>query len=112
MNSMIVGELFTKYKEDHVDSNVKQYKDMLKRLDEYGQLLRDTAKSKIEASIAESDENARELAKIWPLRENYRLDVEKKNAALSSLLKRAKDAIQIIKDIENPPVDVKGKKKK
>jgi len=40
------------------------------------------------------------------------LDVERKNSALSSLLKRAKDAIQIIKDIENPPVDVKGKKKK
>jgi len=62
--SMIVGELFTKYKEDHVDSNVKEYKDMLKRLDEYGQLLRETAKNRIESSIADCDENARELARV------------------------------------------------
>ena len=52
------------------------------------------------------------LSQLWPLRENYRADVEKKNAALQALLKRAKDAIQIIKDIENPPLDPKAKKKK
>ncbi len=32
---------------------------------------------------------------LWSLRENYRVDVEKKNASLNALLKRAKDAIQV-----------------
>ena len=57
-------ELFSEYKEDHIELNLRQFQEMNKKLEDYGQMLRESAKENINQSISICDENARELAKV------------------------------------------------
>ena len=99
------------YNETRLGENEERFKryDLLLK-----QLVIDTKKNtseRIDYLIQESDENAGKFVDLWQLRENYRLDVEKKNQSLLFLLNKTKEAIQTCRDIDNPPVDNKKKKK-
>jgi DNA-binding ferritin-like protein len=104
-------ELFLKYEERHASENKKRFEDMTERLKKIGSDLRIQTIERIEQLIDEAEASSKKMGQLWELRENYRLDVEKKNASLAALMKRAADAVQTIKDLENPP-DPKAKKKK
>lgn len=99
------------YKETRLGQNEERFQKYNEILQ---QLVIDTKKNvsdRIEYLIEETDEEAKRYASLWELRETYRLDIEKKNQSLAFLLNKTKEAIQTCREIDNPTLDNKKKKK-
>lgn len=86
---------FTEISQKFVDFNAK---------------LREDTKTHLRTLVESAYANSLEMSKLWPAREEYRLEAEEKNNALYYLLNRSKEAIQKAKDIENGVDDPKAKK--
>ena len=104
-------ESVAEYKESRLGQNEERFQKLDEKLKQLAKDMKKDTSDRIEYLIQESDDNAKSYAELWQLRENYRLDVEKKNQSLEFLLNKTKEAIQTCRDIDNPPVDNKKKKK-
>lgn len=104
---------------DDKQRNDASFERIRARAIEFGAMYREQLKGRIEELHAAQKENRLAMANAWNKRELYRFETEAKNASLTYLLKRAKDAKVTAKDMEIKAADEaakleaknKGKKK-
>ena len=87
---------------DFADSRCQ---DVATRFAQLNSSLKDEVGDRVDFIIKEAVADATELAKLWELREKYRLWVDGQNSSLSSLLKRAVVAQQTAKAAERKAAD-------
>jgi hypothetical protein len=62
--------------------------------------LRDETRQQINGLVSTANENVKQLANIWNLRETYRTSVNRKNESLKYLLHRSVEAVNIVAEEE------------
>ena len=80
--------------------NNTQCKNLVELLNSFNGTLRNELKDRIQELAATALSNSRELAQLWVAREQYRLDVQKKNESLKYLLERAVEAQSVVAEEE------------
>ena len=112
------NELVLKTRQEEKERIDNYYQRLLTRSDEISELYRVESKQRVEklSEVYRSQRN--EMADIWNLREQFRVETEKKNAGLYYLLKRGKDAktaaaaSEAAAEAERLKQEAKNKKKK
>jgi len=87
---------------DFADS---RFQDLANNFAQLNNSLKDEVRERVNFIIKEAVGDATELAKLWELREKYRLWVDSQNSSLGSLLKRAAAAQQTAKAAEKKAAD-------
>jgi len=87
---------------DFADS---RYADLATQFAQLNSSLRNEVGDRVDFIIKEAAGDATELARLWELREKYRLWVDAQNSSLSSLMKRAAAAKQTAKAAEKKAAD-------
>ncbi len=85
-------EAVQKTREDERVRIEQHYQMLLTKSKEINELYRKESKERIAELSKTYRAQRQEMAQIWELREQYRIDTEKKNASLAATLKRGKEA--------------------
>lgn len=81
-----------KTREEEKDRIDNYYNKLIQRSEEINELYRSESKARVQTLSETYRAQRKEMTDIWFLREQFRIETEKKNAGLYYLLKRGKDA--------------------